>query len=56
MSLDFFFELSNLVFQGFELSSSGLEGIFVGDKGSSVLIKRITELLSKTSDVLLKGR
>ena len=38
------------------MSGGGFESVFVGGKGRSVLSNRITELLSKTSDVLLKGR
>ena len=54
--MNFFFQRGDLVFQGFELSSSGLEGVFVGNEGRSVLSNRIMELLSKTSDALLKRR
>jgi len=53
--LNFFLERGDLVSQGFELSSGGFESVFVENEGSSVLIKSVTELLSKINDALLKG-
>ena len=44
------------MFWSLELSGSGFESISILEKGRSVLVKRIMELLSKMSNVLLKGK